>query len=77
MADRAELIDVAGRTVSVSNPNKIYFPAAGYTKLDLVRYYLAVGGGALSGLRARPIVLKRYVDGADQPAFYQKRAPTT
>ncbi len=76
-ATRGEVIEVAGRTVTVSNPTKIYFPAAGYTKLDLVNYYLAVGEGALRGVRARPIVLKRYVDGADQPAFYQKRAPTS
>ncbi len=76
-APRAELIEVAGREVTVSNPAKIYFPADGYTKLDLVRYYVAVGDGALRGIRGRPIVLKRYVDGADQPAFYQKRAPTS
>src|SRR5689334_6085321 len=74
---KTEVIEVAGRTVAVSNPTKIYFPVAGYTKLDLVRYYLAVGEGALRGIRGRPIVLKRYVDGADQPAFYQKRAPTS
>jgi bifunctional non-homologous end joining protein LigD len=76
-AAKAEILDVAGREVTVSNPAKVYFPTAGYTKLDLVRYYLAVGDGALRGIRDRPIVLKRYVDGADQPAFYQKRAPTS
>ena len=74
-APRAEVVEVAGHAVSVSNPTKVYFPAAGFTKLDLVRYYVAVGDGALRGIRDRPIVLKRYVDGADQPAFYQKRAP--
>lgn len=76
-APRAEVVEVAGHAVSVSNPTKVYFPAAGFTKLDLVRYYVAVGDGALRGIRDRPIVLKRYVDGADQPAFYQKRAPTS
>lgn len=74
---RSEVVEVAGRAVTVSNPTKVYFPAAGYTKLDLIRYYLAVGEAALRGIRNRPIVLKRYVDGADQPAFYQKRAPTS
>jgi DNA ligase D-like protein (predicted polymerase) len=76
-AAKAEVLEVAGREVTISNPTKLYFPTAGYTKLDLVRYYLAVGEGALRGIRDRPIVLKRYVDGADQPAFYQKRAPTS
>ncbi|MEO6025393.1 MAG: DNA primase small subunit domain-containing protein, partial [Candidatus Binatia bacterium] len=76
-APRAEVVEVAGHAVPVSNPTKVYFPAAGFTKLDLVRYYVAVGEGALRGIRDRPIVLKRYVDGADQPAFYQKRAPTS
>jgi DNA ligase D-like protein (predicted polymerase) len=76
-AAKTEVVEVAGRAVTVSNPSKLYFPAAGYTKLDLVRYYMAVGDGALRGIRDRPIVLKRYVDGADQPAFYQKRAPTS
>src|SRR5437868_5930868 len=77
IAPRSEVVEVAGRTVTISNPTKLYFPSAGYTKLDLVRYYLAVGDGALRGIRGRPLVLKRYVDGAEQPAFYQKRAPTS
>lgn len=75
--ERAETLEVAGRTVAISNPGKIYFPTAGHTKLDVVRYYLAVGEAALRGIRGRPIVLKRYVDGAEAPAFYQKRAPTS
>ena len=73
----SEVVEVAGRAVTVTNPAKVYFPAAGYTKLDLVHYYLAVGEAALRGISNRPVVLKRYVDGADQPAFYQKRAPTS
>ena len=70
-----EVIEVAGREVRVTNPDKVFFPTIGLTKLQLVRYYLAVADAALRGIAERPIVLKRYVDGADQPAFYQKRAP--
>ena len=66
---------LAGREVTVTNPDKVYFPTAGHTKLDLVRYYVEVAEGALRGIVGRPIVMKRYVDGADKPAFYQKRAP--
>ena len=75
MPSRDETLAVAGREVRVTNPGKIYFPAIGLTKLQLVHYYLAVTDAALRGIAGRPIVLKRYVDGADQPAFYQKRAP--
>src|SRR5262249_51818788 len=70
-----EVIAVAGREVTISNPEKIYFPAAGYTKLQLVQYYLAVAEGALRGVANRPMALKRYVNGADKPFFFQKRAP--
>jgi bifunctional non-homologous end joining protein LigD len=70
-------IDVAGREVSVSNPGKVYFPAAGITKLDVVRYYLAVAEGALRGAGGRPNVLVRYADGIHGEHFYQKRAPTS
>jgi DNA ligase D-like protein (predicted polymerase) len=77
MAARKEIIEVAGREIAVTNPQKIYFPAAGYTKVDLVRYYLAVADGALRGVRGRPMALKRYVDGIDEPPFFQKRAPTS
>ena len=72
---KEELLDVGGREVRVSNPDKVYFPAAGITKLDLVRYYLAVGEGALRGIYNRPIVLKRYVNGIEGEGFFQKRAP--
>ena len=67
---------VAGRSVTVSNPDKVYFPRTGHTKMDLVRYYLKVADGALTGVRDRPMVLKRFVHGADQDAFFQKRAPS-
>lgn len=72
----AETLDVSGREVRVTSPGKVYFPAAGITKLDLVRYYLSVGEGALRGIDNRPIVLKRYVHGIDGEFFFQKRAPT-
>ena len=75
MPDRKEIIEVAGRAVTISNPDKVYFPRSGHTKLDLVRYYLSVAEGALVGVRDRPMVLKRFVHGAEGEAFFQKRAP--
>ncbi len=72
---KAEVIEVAGREVAISNPDKIYFPEAGHRKIDLVRYYLAVAEGALRGIAGRPLVMKRYVDGAAGDFFFQKRAP--
>jgi bifunctional non-homologous end joining protein LigD len=70
-------LEVAGREVQVSNPEKVYFPEAGYTKHDVVRYYLDVADGALAAAGGRPLVMKRYVDGIAKDAFYQKRAPTS
>jgi len=70
-----ELLTVAGREVAISNPGKVLFPQPGYTKLDLVRYYLAVADGALRGAGGRPTVLVRYPNGIDGEFFYQKRAP--
>jgi bifunctional non-homologous end joining protein LigD len=75
MPDRKEILEVAGVTVAVSNPDKIFFPRTGHTKLDLVRYYLSVADGALRGIAGRPMILKRFVHGADGEAFFQKRAP--
>jgi DNA ligase D-like protein (predicted polymerase) len=75
MPDRKQDIEIAGRTVTISNPGKVYFPVTGHTKLDLVRYYLSVADGALCGVRGRPMVLKRFVHGAEGEAFWQKRAP--
>jgi len=69
------VLTAAGREVTITNPEKVYFPRAGYTKLDLARYYAAVAPGALRGIAGRPIVLKRYVDGAEGEPFFQKRAP--
>jgi DNA ligase D-like protein (predicted polymerase) len=74
--DTAEILSIDGREVRVTNPEKPYFSQqAKLSKLDIVRYYLSVASGALTGIRDRPLVLKRFVDGADAPAFYQKRAP--
>src|SRR3954468_2885041 len=70
-----EIVMAGGREVSISNPGKILFPAAGYTKLDLVRYYLSVSEGALRGAGGRPNVLVRYPNGIGGEFFYQKRAP--
>ncbi len=75
MPTRKETLAIAGREVTVSNPDKVYFPKAGYTKMDLVRYYLAVADGAVRGVQGRPMALKRFVDGAEGEAFFQKRAP--
>src|SRR5262245_54953187 len=72
---RGTVLGVAGREVTITNPDKVFFPQAGYTKLDLARYYAAVAEGALRGIAGRPIVLKRYVDGAEGEPFLQKRAP--
>ena len=73
---RQVVLEVAGREVAITNPEKVFFPRAGHTKLDLARYYVAVAEGALRGIAGRPIVLKRYVDGAEGEPFFQKRAPT-
>jgi bifunctional non-homologous end joining protein LigD len=77
MANSAEqeLLTVAGRDVAISNPRKVLFPQPGYTKLDLVQYYLAVAEGALGAAGGRPNVLVRYPNGIDGEFFYQKRAP--
>jgi len=71
-----EVVTAGGRKVLVTHPSKPYFSQqAKHTKLDVVSYYLAVAEGALAGIRDRPLVLKRFVNGAHAPAFYQKRAP--
>lgn len=75
MAEQKIVLEIAGREVSVSNPDKIYFPEAGHTKLDLIRYYLAVADGAVRGIAGRPMILKRFPHGAGTEPFYQKRAP--
>ena len=72
---RQTVLEVAGREVVITNPDKVFFPQAGHTKLDLANYYVAVAEGELRGIAGRPIVLKRYVDGAEGEPFFQKRAP--
>jgi DNA ligase D-like protein (predicted polymerase) len=73
----AEALSIDGREVRVTHPDKLYFSKqTKLSKLDLVRYYLSIAPGALAGIRDRPLVLKRFVNGAEQEAFYQKRAPS-
>src|SRR6516225_12363385 len=75
--EAAEILSIDGREVRVTHPEKLYFSKqVRVTKLDLVRYYLSVAPGALQGIRDRPIVLKRFVNGAEAEPFYQKRAPS-
>src|SRR3984885_4354284 len=71
------VIEVGGRETAVSTPQKVYFPRTGHTKLDLIRYYLAVADGALRGAAGRPMALKRFVNGAEGEPFFQKRAPSS
>src|SRR2546430_3335350 len=72
---RKELLQIEGREIAISNPDKVFFPQRGYTKLDLVRYYLAVAPGALRAAGGWPMALKRSVNGAEGEFFFQKRAP--
>jgi bifunctional non-homologous end joining protein LigD len=69
------VVELAGREVTISNPGKVFFPRTGHTKLDMVRYYLAVADGALGGVGGRPMALKRFVNGSESEPFFQKRAP--
>jgi bifunctional non-homologous end joining protein LigD len=74
--EEAEVLSIEGREVRVTHPGKLYFSKqTQLSKLELVRYYLSVAPGALAGIKGRPIVLKRFVNGAEQEAFFQKRAP--
>ncbi len=75
MTEPGETLEIGGREVTITNPGKVFFPATGHTKLDLVRYYLAVADGALRGVSGRPMALKRFPGGADGDFFFQKRAP--
>src|SRR5262249_37294305 len=70
-----EIIDVSGQEGRVSNPEKLFFPAAGLTKLDLVNFYLECEEAVVRHLRERPTVMKRWVDGVDGDPFFQKRVP--
>ena len=75
MPKEQEVLRFGDREVVVTNPGKVFFEATGTTKLDLVRFYLAVAPGALTGAGGRPMALKRFVNGAAGEAFFQKRAP--
>src|SRR5215207_8944612 len=75
MASPAIELEVGERLVRVSNPDKVLFPARGETKLDLVRYYLAVGEGIVRALHERPTQLRRFPDGVEGEMIYQKRVP--
>ena len=74
MADHT-IIEAAGHEVRVSNPGKLFFPERGFTKLDLIQFYLDLAGPVINHLRDRPTVLKRYVEGAGGEPFFQKRVP--
>jgi bifunctional non-homologous end joining protein LigD len=75
MPARQEILEIDGREVTITNPDKVFFPQAGYSKMDMVRYYLAVAPGAIRGVAGRPMALKRFVNGAGGQFFFQKRAP--
>lgn len=75
MASPHTMIEVDGREVRLSNPDKVYFPDRGLTKLDLVEYYVSVGPGVLRGVHHRPTVLKRFTNGITEEPFFQKRVP--
>ncbi len=77
MGSKTATMHLDGHDVTVSNPDKVFFPEIGATKGDLVAYYLAVAPGALRGVRDRPMALKRFVNGAAGEAFFQKRAPAS
>jgi DNA ligase D len=76
MARKAIEIDVDGVTVKISNPDKVFWPDHGYTKLDVINYYLAVGPGVMRGIDRRPMTLKRFPNGVTGEFFFQKRAPS-
>src|SRR3989440_8875562 len=75
-ASKAEEVEVAGRTVRLTNPDRVYFPERGFTKGDVFRYYLAVGEGIMRALSLRPTTLQRFPEGIDGEMFFQKRVPT-
>jgi bifunctional non-homologous end joining protein LigD len=74
---KGHVLELSGHEVVITSPDRVVFPEAGHTKLDLVRYYLSVAEGALRGVAGRPMVLKRFVKGIGEEAVFQKRAPAT
>jgi DNA ligase D-like protein (predicted polymerase) len=75
VAGRSVVLEIEGREVTITNPDKVFFPGTGHTKLDVVNYFLAVADGAIRGVEGRPMALKRFVNGAEHEPFFQKRAP--
>src|SRR5437870_3158551 len=75
MPARTTVLEIDGREVLITNPDKIFFPRTGHTKLDLVNYYLSVADGAVRGVDGRPMAMKRFVNGAESTPFFQKRVP--
>ena len=75
MARKTLGLEIDGREVVITNPDKVFFPRTGHTKLDLVHYYLSVADGAIRGVDGRPMAMKRFVNGAEGEPFFQKRAP--
>ena len=75
VASKSVTLEIDGREVVITNPDKLYFSQLGHTKLDLVNYYLAIADGALRGAHGRPMALKRFPNGAESEPFFQKRAP--
>src|SRR5260370_30713480 len=75
MAAEAVELEVGGRTVRITNPDRVYFPARGETKLDLVRYYMSVGDGIVRALRDRPCMMHRFPSGVAGEKVHQKRVP--
>src|SRR5712692_2689802 len=76
MPAQTMVLEIEGRDVTITNPDKVFFPRTGHTKLDLVNYYLTVADGAVRGVDGRPMAMKRFVNGAEGVPFFQKRAPT-
>src|SRR3954467_12984559 len=75
MATKSVTLEIEGHQVEITNPDKVYFPVSGYTKIDVVNYFMSVAEGALVGVRNRPMVLKRFVNGADKEPFFHRGAP--
>ncbi|MDQ6671682.1 MAG: DNA polymerase domain-containing protein [Chloroflexota bacterium] len=75
MPAKTTVLEIEGHDVVITNPDKVFFPRTGHTKLDLVNYYLAVADGAIRGVAGRPMAMKRFVNGAESEPFFQKRAP--
>ncbi|HEX9259806.1 MAG TPA: hypothetical protein VF855_09750, partial [Acidimicrobiales bacterium] len=75
MTPDADVVHVAGRDVQVTNPAKVFFSTRGETKLDLVRYYIAVAEPLMRAMGGRPVLLQRFPEGAEGKSFFQKRVP--